>query len=925
MFLLDEDIVLSNMDGTTYLPTTYDQLVSASFNAIAYRRERQEYVNPARSELDMRIDHDYAIANNRRTPGSVRSRGSNVPPRMSHLKGGSSPYSHYSGKGSEKGTSSNKGTTRNNGSGKGTSSDKGTTRNNCSGKGTSRTNDRVGLPDTITVVSQLGSESDEDAVTRRRDNLEETTMQPRGLVTMIPTDQPLHPTSAAAAVHHRTETRNFKIPEHREIAPGQDAPKYTGHVRDHPASEPGYYNTQHEDRAATIDPSVLDQHGVPRHQLPNRDATRISSIHPDLIDASVIRNDKTVRRNPIDSKLTWNGQDSTFPEFRRKFEAWMNMTGLHYMLDPQFFRNYTEYQITRGTGWDEARIYAPITTSVQFQYDIRVLYGAIASCIPTDVRGQRWISQFEQSSDGLMVWSQFLLEFNQDGNIALKISRLEEDLHCPYVRDTGGLGFLAYIDKIARTFNQLESLATKNNGHGLVTHYSDIQKINTLNNAFKGSPYASKVYDIFIRVRDNREVPFKFNYFTQELNSWYLHADIGHGKEAQRRATMATQDPFQNHNEDMLSECEVLINAVLGEARKQTGIYFDRADFRKLVDTDPDILERINKLRQDVRTILGPEKKFPPKDTETTKGVPKLPKQYLTTPTTKTNNMTAYIASLSDEDADDFTVASNEEILQSTEERQIMLSKLHSPDTLSLITMAANKLQAARDERHICMTRCDTSINMDTIDVLINTNVMVKANIAIQEGWNYNIVDGGADTTLLGEGWHFEHVYTNRLVNIVGFNEHTSRKKGLQIGTAVSVMHDIHGEPFLAVFHEAVLHTGSRNSLLSEGQLRNHGIVVDSTSRRYVGVDGLPGTQTITVPHADNTRVQLYQKQVFMICIHRYPTKDERATLRRVEFTSPLRWNPQEHFDSDDDSIPAFTSNQAFIQHSMVLGGGGRH
>jgi hypothetical protein len=88
MFLLDEDIVLSNMDGTTYLPTTYDQLVSASFNAIAYRRERQEYVNPARSELDMRIDHDYAIANNRRTPGSVRSRGSNVPPRMSHLKGG---------------------------------------------------------------------------------------------------------------------------------------------------------------------------------------------------------------------------------------------------------------------------------------------------------------------------------------------------------------------------------------------------------------------------------------------------------------------------------------------------------------------------------------------------------------------------------------------------------------------------------------------------------------------------------------------------------------------------------------------------------------------------------------------------------------------------------------------------------------------
>ena len=206
----------------------------------------------------------------------------------------------------------------------------------------------------------------------------------------------------------------------------------------------------------------------------------------------------------------------------------MNMAGLHYMLNPQFIKAYTSEEGYDSYGWDAARIYAPQTTATQFMCDVRVVYGAIASCIPTDVRGQRWITQYEATSDGLMVWSKFLYEFNQEGIIALKLSRLEEDLHTPYSRDQNGLGFLPFIDKIAKTFNQIESLANKSDAYGLVQLYGDRKKLNILNNAFKGSQYADNVYNIFMRCCENNTAINKFDYFTQQLNSWYLHSETGY-------------------------------------------------------------------------------------------------------------------------------------------------------------------------------------------------------------------------------------------------------------------------------------------------------------------------------------------------------------------------------------------------------------
>jgi hypothetical protein len=108
-----------------------------------------------------------------------------------------------------------------------------------------------------------------------------------------------------------------------------------------------------------------------------------------------------------------------------------------------------------------------------------------------------------------------------------------------------------------------------------------------------------------------------------------------------------------------------------------------------------------------------------------------------------------------------------------------------------------------------------------------------------------SVIDGGSDTMVLGTGWRFIDVYPHLTVNIVAFDESDARNYGCKIGTAVSIMKDISGVEYLMVAHEEVQNHRSSMSLLSEGQMRHYGLIVDSISNKHRGIDGLPGTQSI--------------------------------------------------------------------------------
>jgi hypothetical protein len=108
----------------------------------------------------------------------------------------------------------------------------------------------------------------------------------------------------------------------------------------------------------------------------------------------------------------------------------------------------------------------------------------------------------------------------------------------------------------------------------------------------------------------------------------------------------------------------------------------------------------------------------------------------------------------------------------------------------------------------------------------------------------YTIVDSGADSVVVGTGWKFLSIYPDRTVNLQGYSESETKKYNCRIGNACTVMKDSEGNEYLIVAYEAIQNRNSDISLLSESQLRNNGIIVDSVSGKHQGLDG-PGTQSI--------------------------------------------------------------------------------
>jgi hypothetical protein len=84
-------------------------------------------------------------------------------------------------------------------------------------------------------------------------------------------------------------------------------------------------------------------------------------------------------------------------------------------------------------------------------------------------------------------------------------------------------------------------------------------------------------------------------------------------------------------------------------------------------------------------------------------------------------------------------------------------------------------------------------------------------------------------------------------------------------------MKDSTNTEYLMVAHEAVQNELLRTSLLSEGQMRFYGLIVNSTSKRHRGIDGIPGNQSIYSPDK-SIQFHMIQRDALMVLPHRAPT-----------------------------------------------------
>jgi hypothetical protein len=78
--------------------------------------------------------------------------------------------------------------------------------------------------------------------------------------------------------------------------------------------------------------------------------------------------------------------------------------------------------------------------------------------------------------------------------------------------------------------------------------------------------------------------------------------------------------------------------------------------------------------------------------------------------------------------------------------------------------------------------------------------------------------------------------------------------------------------------------------------MRINGLIVDSTSHKHLGIDGLPGTQSLYSGTKD-IQFKMILRDAIMVLPHRLPTDDDILNLPRFHLTQDAPWVPGHHYD----------------------------
>ncbi len=577
---------------------------------------------------------------------------------------------------------------------------------------------------------------------------------------------------------------------------------------------------------------------------------------------------KVIRRSRLDQSVKWKGNDSNFPAYEHTIEGWMDQNGMGYMNRPEFVKAYRQY------GWKEARFIAISISTEQFQLDNEILFGALRSS--AQQRGIRYVEKYLDTRDGLAVWLKFKDVFGGDNNLSLKIGRLQSELDKPYTDDYPG-GFVAYIENIAYVFSRMDILDPTNTYH----KYSKQKQCDTIRENFAGDHnYQHITYQYYDEMEQNKS--FDMDVYIDRLTKYYQHNERAFNRKISRaqKGKSDRQEKQDDHNDNTtefgdLERAMVKAYNLYQQQRRQVRIIEVPNQFFNLFkDKDPELLEQIMQLRQKAEKRAAELRGKT--DTGNNDKIDITKPQY-----DRRNAKTSY--QLEDAIVDGLTESDCDE--GSIDTTNTDTDNTITPEECQQAIAFINKMRS-ESKRH---AKCGRTIHLN--------DIMTRA-MRLTTHHTESIIDGGADTMILGTGWLFMKIYPHRSIQVVGFDE-TKTKRGCRVGTACTVMYDVNDRPFLMIAHEAIKNEGSQTSLLSETQMRHNGLIVDSISEKHIGIDNKPGTQSI---YSDDKEIQfrLQQKAGLMCITHRAPTEEEIKTLPRFTLTSEDIWNPSLLHDDDE-------------------------
>jgi hypothetical protein len=101
--------------------------------------------------------------------------------------------------------------------------------------------------------------------------------------------------------------------------------------------------------------------------------------------------------------------------------------------------------------------------------------------------------------------------------------------------------------------------------------------------------------------------------------------------------------------------------------------------------------------------------------------------------------------------------------------------------------------------------------------------------------YHISILDGGADTCILGQGWEVLSVHDTNRSNLVGFDHEAAVKRNLPIVNAITAVDLPDRMSVILIVHEVIYNDTANHSLLSEFQLRDFGVKIDSICHKHGG------------------------------------------------------------------------------------------
>jgi hypothetical protein len=99
------------------------------------------------------------------------------------------------------------------------------------------------------------------------------------------------------------------------------------------------------------------------------------------------------------------------------------------------------------------------------------------------------------------------------------------------------------------------------------------------------------------------------------------------------------------------------------------------------------------------------------------------------------------------------------------------------------------------------------------------------------------LMDGGAETCVLGNGREIISIHNSGKANVVGFDHKAALKRNLPIVSAITAVDLPDGTSILLAIHEGIYNETKNHSLLSEFQSREFVVQIDSRCHRYAGLN----------------------------------------------------------------------------------------